>query len=142
MWCVFRGGVPLYLYKSEGGASIYVWHETLGCTALAWRHATTTIRRGRVASRGERPPPRSGRPLTTASGQCLCVVGLGLVMGRYPMGFSHFESVWWVSPLLLCANQRRKAPFGELFHVFLFVTYKIMFSKYMWNLVNSKCICD
>ena len=44
--------------------------------------------------------------------------------------------------LFLCTNQRRKAPFGELLHVFVFVTYKIMFSKYMWNLVSSKCICD
>ena len=85
MWCVFREGVHLYLYKSEGGASVYVWRETLGCTASAWRHATTTARRGRAVSRGEWPHPKSGRPLTTASSQRLCVEGLGLDRDRSPV---------------------------------------------------------
>jgi len=90
MWCVFREGVPLYLYKSKGGASVYVWRETLGYTTSAWRHATAIARRGRAVSRGEQPPPRSGWPLTTAFGHRLCVVGLGLVLGHCPMGFCPF----------------------------------------------------
>ena len=115
--CLERG-VPLYLYKSEGGASINVWRETLGYTASAWRHATATTRRGRAASRGERPPPRSGRPLTTTSGHRLCMAGIGLVMGRYPMGFCPFwvgmvgvslfslresalkSAFWWIIPCI------------------------------------------
>ena len=82
-----EGGVPLYLYKSEGGASINVWRETLGYTASAWRHATATTRRGRSASRGERPPPRSGQPLTEPPRHHLRVVGHGLVMDHCSVGF-------------------------------------------------------
>jgi hypothetical protein len=36
--------------------------------------------------------------------------------------------------------RHRKAPFHEIFDEFVFVTYKIIFSKYMLNLVSSKCI--
>jgi hypothetical protein len=43
---------------------------------------------------------------------------------------------------ILCANQRWKAPFDGLIHVFVFVTCKVIYSKYMWNSVNSKSICD
>jgi hypothetical protein len=43
---------------------------------------------------------------------------------------------------ILCANQHWKAPFDGLFHVFVFVTCKVIYSKYMWNSVNSKSICD
>ena len=41
-----------------------------------------------------------------------------------PWCFARFALSWWASPLFLCANQHQKAPFGELFHVFVFVTYK------------------
>jgi hypothetical protein len=43
---------------------------------------------------------------------------------------------------ILCVNQRWKSPFDGLFHVFVFVTYKVIYSKYMWNSVNSKSIFD
>jgi hypothetical protein len=35
-----------------------------------------------------------------------------------------------------------ESAFDGLFHVFVFVTCKAIYSKYMWNSVNSKCICD
>jgi hypothetical protein len=43
---------------------------------------------------------------------------------------------------ILCVNQCWQAPFDGLFHVFVFVTCKVIYSKYMWNSVNSKSICD
>jgi hypothetical protein len=79
--------------------------------------------------------------MTTASGHRLCVAGCWLDQDGFPMVLCPIcINVIGVS-LFLCANQRREAHFGGLFHVFVFVTCKIMFSKYMWNLVNSKCIC-
>jgi hypothetical protein len=35
----------------------------------------------------------------------------------------------------------KNCPFGIFSHVFVFLSYKTIISKYMWNLVNSKCIC-
>ena len=100
---------------------------------------------------GSMPPPIEGgaeqrrqgvgHPLTVASHHHLYLAGHGLDQYCFPMGFSPVKLIIWVSPLFLCASQHRKAPFGELFHVFVLMTCKIMFSKYMWNLVNSKCMC-
>ena len=73
---------------------------------------------GREAPIGGRPPLGVIHPLTMSSHHCLRVVGYGLDM-----------------------DHRRKAPFSDFLHVFVFVTCKTISSKYMWNLVNSKGIC-
>jgi hypothetical protein len=82
-----------------------------------------------------------GRPLTEPPHHRLHVAGSGLDLDQSPVVLCPVCTKLMASPLFLCANQCQKAPFAELFHVFVFVTCKIMLSKYMWNLVNSKCIC-
>ena len=136
--CWERGGTPLFIQEPRR-CFVYSWRETLGCTALAWWHATARAKCGWAVPVGGRLPLGVSHPLTMATLHRLHMVGHGLYMDAYSMVFCPVCTKL-MGFLFLCANQHWKAPFGELFHVFVFVTYKITFSKYMWNLVSSKCL--
>jgi hypothetical protein len=131
--CCCVEGVPLYLYRARGGTESYIWREA--CTPLPL-HVEEALPQqwevGRCLEGSGRPLGVIGPwlpPLAIAfAWQALCWTWTSA-----PWCFAHFRLVWWASPLFFCANQRRKAPFGEIFHVFVFVAYKITFSKYMWN---------
>jgi hypothetical protein len=74
------------------------------------------------------------RPLTKPPRHHLRVVGYGLDMDHSLVSaLPDWVKLLGVSLVPLCVS--------EFLHVFVFVTCKTIFSKYMWNLVNSKCIC-
>jgi hypothetical protein len=82
-----------------------------------------------------------GHPLTRPSHHRLLVVSSGVGLGRSSVGtlpgcFDFMDLFY----LLLCANQHREAPFSVFSHVFVYMSCKIIISKYMWNLVNGKCV--
>jgi hypothetical protein len=140
---VLREGVPLYLYMSYGGASGYLWRGDTWCTALSCVHATARGRSGQEAPVGERPALGSGWPLTEPPRHRLRMVGSGIDMDHCSVVFCPVWNVLVaVSLILLHKSVFGKCLLVKILHVFVFVTCKIIISKYMWNLVNSKCICD
>jgi hypothetical protein len=137
-----RGCAPLFIPE--------LWRCI--CLSLAWRHRIHRLSmepchcerkewlrgtREGAASPRDRPVPDQA-----ISPPPLCG-GLWVGHGLMPRGAS--PNLAWFGGRLPCFFARIsvwKAFFSGIFHVFVFVTCKIMFSKYMWNLVNSKCIRD
>jgi hypothetical protein len=143
LWCVGEGGcAPLFIlelwwciYLSLARRHKIHWLNMEPChrQRKEWprgtRERAAAPRDGSVPDQAISPPPLRG--------------GLWARHGSVPQGAS--PNLAWFGGRLSYLFARIgvwKAPFGEIFHVFMLVTYKIMFSKYMWNLVNSKYICD
>jgi len=99
-------------------------------------HMPSPVERGgQEAPTGGHPSPdKAASPPPSRGGLW---AGPGLLLGWY------FARMTKVAGRVYCsfAQIRVKTPFGEIFHVFVFMTCKTIFSKYMWNFVNSKCIC-
>jgi hypothetical protein len=76
-----RGGYPS-IYIGQEAVLNAILAQSMHSTTFACRGGTATARRGKEVPRGERPPPRSGRPLAATYGHRLCMAGLGLDMDQ------------------------------------------------------------
>jgi hypothetical protein len=142
VWPPFIGGEeerrPLNPFPSMEN---YFWMKPgLHCLCMSPRNRRTKgWQRGAGGGSGD---PRGRPSLTRPSRHCLLMVssGVGLAhssVGTLPRCFDLMDLFY----LFICTNQRREAPFGVFSHVFVYMSCKIIISKYMWNLVNGKCVC-
>jgi hypothetical protein len=82
--CLREGGTPVFIQGKIRSLKA-ILGAYLAPAILACFYVAATATRGREAPRGERLPPRSGWPLTIASGHRLCVVGYGLDQDGLPV---------------------------------------------------------
>jgi hypothetical protein len=130
--CVLDKGCPLFIHGARWCWELFlVWGPS--CTASAWRHAIARARGGREASTGGRASLGVGHPLPCPLATAFVWWAVGWTWITPWWCLTQLESSCWVSPLFLCANQHQKAPFNVLLHAFVFMSCKIIFSKYMWN---------
>ena len=132
MVCVERGVLSIYT-RSKSGAMAILGVKSQGAPP---QHAhmpppiegmAERCRWGSPAPKGQPPPDQA--PLPPPSCGRLWA-GPGLLLGWY---FRPDDESCWAFLLFVCANQSRKAPFSEMVHAFVFMSCKIITSKYMWN---------
>jgi hypothetical protein len=115
-------GVPLYLYKSYGGASVYLWRGGTWCTISAWSHATARGSHGWGTLGRGRPPLGSDRSMIEPPRHHLCMAGLGLDMDQCPMVLCPF----WVDLVGVSLVPLRKSASESAF----------------WWIFPCICVCD
>ena len=141
--CVERGGyAPLFIQRVK-----VVLLPKFGTNHMLHRLYMAACNRQSKQSLGGvargQPPLGVSRPLTESVCHRLRLAGLGPGVDQGPVVLRLFWAGFEGRLLgCLCKSACRKVPFGEILHVFVFVTCKIIFSKYMWNLVIGKCICE
>jgi hypothetical protein len=143
MWlCLELGGLDsLFMQGERRCSSLFLAWGTLG-TDVACFHATARERPGGDGGSKGAAAPRAAQPTKGSKWPPPLWGGLWLDLKYCCVVFCLIGVPMFRAFSILCANQRWKAPFYGLFHVFVFVTYKVVYSKYMWNPINSKSICD
>jgi hypothetical protein len=138
--CVLRGEV----YPSICTSPMAVWRRNLAGTSVSTTSAccpgTAILRWGWegqvvVCPHPDQllsPPPSRGGLLN----------GPGLLLGWFRAQIIWVDGPFYYTFAQFSTMPCRNAPFGVFSHVlFMFMSYKTIISKYIWNRFNSKCIC-